>query len=196
MGMEYSKWSARDNPIHRTTLPFTRLLAGLMDYTPGGFRNATEAQFIPRNLYPMVLGTRAQQLALYVVDFVPSQMVSDAPSAYANQPAFQFIRDVPTTWDETRVLQGYPAENITIARRKGRNWYLGSITNWTARDVSLPLSFLGSGQYTATIYRDADDASTNPQNVSIEKKTVQQHDTLSLHLAPGGGGAIEFIRMN
>ena len=193
MGMEYSKWSGRDNPIHRSTVAFTRMLDGPMDYTPGGFRNATEADFVPRNLEPMVLGTRAQQLALFVVDLAPFEMIPDNPAAYEGQPAFQFLRDSPVAWDETRVLQGYPAETITVARRKGRDWYLGSITNWTARDIHLPLDFLGSGKYTAQIYRDADDASQNPQHVSIEEKPVQQNETLDLHLAPGGGCAIHFI---
>jgi alpha-glucosidase len=194
MGMEYSKWSGRDNPIHRTTLPFTRLLAGPMDYTPGGFRNATLDKFVARGRFPMVLGTRAQQLALYVVDYVPFQMVSDAPSAYANQPAFQFIKDVPAAWDDTRVLNGFPAKYVTVARRKGRDWYLGSITNWDARDVNVPLNFLGDGQYTAEIYQDASDANENAEHVSAEKKTLRQNDRLTLHLASGGGCAIRFVR--
>ncbi len=194
MGMEYSKWSGRDNPVHRTTTAFTRLLTGPMDYTPGGFRNATLDQFIARGRFPMVLGTRAQQLALYVIDFVGIQMVSDAPSAYAGQPAFQFIRDVPVTWDETRVVNGFPAKYVTIARRNGKDWYLGSITNWDARDLNVPLSFLGDGQYTAEIYQDGTDANQNPQHVSIEKKKVRQGDTLTLHLAQGGGCAIRFVR--
>lgn len=192
LGMEYSKWSERDDPVHRTTLPFTRLLNGPMDYTPGGFGNATEAEFIPRNLRPMVLGTRCQQLALYVIDFDPFQMVSDAPQAYADQPAFQFIRDVPAAWDETRVLDGYPSESVTIARRSGQDWYLGAITNWTPRDLTLRLNFLGAGRYTAEIYQDGADADRFPQHVSIDKKAVQQGDTLHIHLAPGGGCAIRF----
>lgn len=194
MGMEYSKWSGRDNPIHRTTTALTRLLSGPMDYTPGGFRNATLDQFIARGRFPMVLGTRAQQLALYVIDFVGIQMVSDAPSAYAGQASFQFIKDVPVTWDETRVVNGFPAKYVTIARRNGQDWYLGSITNWDARDVSVPLAFLGDGQYTAEIYQDGTDANQNPQHVSIEKKKVRQGDTLTLHLAEGGGCAVRFMR--
>jgi alpha-glucosidase len=192
LGMEYNKWSGRDDPVHRTTLPFTRMLNGPMDYTPGGFRNATAAQFIPRDLHPMVQGTRAQQLALYVIDFDPFQMVSDAPSAYEGQPSFQFIRDVPASWDETRALQGFPSETVTIARRKGRGWYVGSITNWTARDVTLPLTFLGSGTYTAQIYEDAPDADRNPQHVVITTRAVTSSDTLALRLAAGGGCAIRF----
>jgi len=196
LGQEYSKWSGRDDPIHRTILPFTRMLNGAMDYTPGGFGDATAAQFIPRDIRPMVQGTRAQQLALYVIDFDPFQMVSDAPQAYANQPSFQFIRDVPASWDETRALQGYPGETLTVARRKGQDWYVGSITNWTPRTVTLPLSFLGDGSWTAQIYEDAKDADQNPQHVSIEAKTVTRQDTLTLHLASGGGCALRLVPRN
>jgi alpha-glucosidase len=190
LGMEYNKVMSRDDPIHRTTLPFTRMLNGPMDYTPGGFNNVTEAQFVARDDRPMVMGTRCQHLALYVIDFDPFQMVSDAPQAYAGQPSFQFILDVPAAWDETRVLAGTPSEDVTIARRSGNDWYVGSITNWSPRDVSLPLNFLGAGKYTAEIYRDAPDADENPQHATIEKKTVQRTDTLALHLAAGGGAAI------
>lgn len=193
MGLEYNKWSARDDPRHRATLPFTRMLNGPMDYTPGGFDNATEAGFVPRDDRPMVQGTRAQQLALYVIDFDPFQMVSDAPQAYAGQPSFQFIRDVPTAWDQTLALQGFPSKTVTIARRKGRDWYVGSITNWTPRTITLALTFLGSGEYTAQIYADAADASENPKHVFLETKTVSSADTLTLHLAPGGGAAIRFV---
>ena len=192
MGMEYSKWSARDNPIHRTTLAFTRALNGTMDYTPGAFGNATEDEFVGRNFRPMNLSTRAHQLALYVVFFDPFQMVADAPQAYENQPEFQFIQDVPAAWDETRVLGGLPAEDITVARRSGKDWYVGSITNWSPRTITLPLDFLGGGQYTAEIYQDAKDADQHPQHVAIEKKEVRQHDTLHLDLQPGGGFAIRF----
>jgi alpha-glucosidase len=193
LGMEYSKWSTRDNPVHRTTTPFTRMLSGPMDATPGGFGNATQEGFIARNFRPMVLGTRAQQLALYVIYLAPFQMVADAPQAYEGQAEFQFIKDVPATWDETRGLQGHPAETITVARRKGREWFVGSITNWSPRDVAIPLKFLGAGKYTAEIYRDAADADQMPQHVTIERKLVRQADTLTLHLAPGGGCAIRLV---
>jgi alpha-glucosidase len=120
-------------------------------------------------------------------------MVADAPQAYEGQPEFQFIKDVPATWDETRGLQGSPAESITGARRKGREWFVGSITNWSPRDVAIPLKFLGAGKYTAEIYRDAANADQLPQHVAMEKKPVHQADTLTLHLAPGGGCAIRFV---
>jgi alpha-glucosidase len=164
-----------------------------MDYTPGGFNNVSEEEFVARDKSPMVTGTRAQQLALYVVFEEPLAMVSDAPSAYAGEPSFQFIKDVPTAWDATHVLNGTPGEFVTIARQHGRQWYLGSLTDWTARDLRVPLSFLGNGKYAAEIYEDAADAEQNPKNVSIRKQSVQGTDTLTLHLAGGGGCAIRFV---
>jgi alpha-glucosidase len=190
LGMEYSKWSARDNPIHRTTLAFTRALTGAMDYTPGAFGNATEDEFVGHSVRPINLSTRAHQLALYVVFFDPFQMVADAPQAYENQPEFKFMVDVPAAWDETRVLQGLPGENITVARRRGKEWYVGSITNWSPRSVTLPLDFLGDGDFTAEIYQDADH---HPQHVSIENKHVRRRDTLHFDLQPAGGFAIRFV---
>jgi alpha-glucosidase len=141
----------------------------------------------------MVMGTRAQQLALYVIFEAPLAMVSDVPSAYANQPSFQFIKDVPTAWDATRVLNGEPGEFVTIARRHGDEWYLGSATNWTARDLRIPLSFLGKGSYKAEIYEDAADATQSPKHISIRQQDVRNSDTLTLPLASGGGSAIRFV---
>jgi alpha-glucosidase len=193
LGLENNKAGRRDGPINRTTFPFTRMLSGPMDYTPGGFDNVTREDFVARDKSPMVMGTRAQQLALYVVFDQPLAMVSDAPSAYVNQPAFRFIKDVPTSWDATKVLNGDPGEFVTIARRHGEEWYLGSLTNWTSRDLSIPLDFLGRGAYKAELYEDAPDAAQNPKHVAIRQQNVRSSDTLSLHLASGGGCAIRFV---
>jgi len=140
-----------------------------------------------------VMGTRAQQLALYVIFQTPIQMVSDSPQTYAGQPAFQFIKDVPVSWDETHVLNGRPGEFATIARRHGSEWDLGSITDWTPRTLTVPLNFLGSGSYTAEIYEDAADADVSPKHVNIHKQIVRANQTLTLKLAPGGGSAIRFV---
>ena len=193
LGLENNKVGRRDGPINRTTFPFTRMLSGPMDYTPGGFDNVTQEEFVGRDKSPMVVGTRAQQLALYVVFEEPLAMVSDVPSAYANQPSFQFIKDVPTSWDETRVLNGMPGEFVTIVRRHGDEWYLGSVTNWTARDLQVSLGFLGNGRYKAEIYEDAADAGQSPKHVSIRQQIVRNTDTLTLPLATGGGCAIRFV---
>jgi alpha-glucosidase len=192
-GMEQSKAGSRDNPDHHVTLPFTRMLAGPMDYTPGGFRNVTKAEFEARNLEPVVMGTRAHQLAMYAIYQAAFQMVSDCPAAYKDQPAFEFIKAAPAAWDETRVLNGAPGEYITVARRHGGEWFLGSMTNWQARDLDLPLAFLGAGQYRAEIYADAADADRLPRNTSIVKQTVNRSTHLKPHLASGGGYAVRLV---
>ena len=196
LGMEWNKGNARDNPVHEVTLPFTRMLAGPMDYTPGGFNNVTETEFQQRNISPMVRGTRAHQLAMYVIYEAAFQMVSDSPKAYKDQPAFEFIRSAPAAWDETRGINGMPAEYITLARRKGHQWFVGSMTNWTARDLEIPLDFLGTGKYRAEIYADADDADRYPKNVSVRKETVDKNSRLKVHLAPGGGYALRLVPLN
>ena len=192
MGLEYSKWSARITPDHDVMLAFTRMLAGPMDYAPGGFDNVTPAEFVPREVKPMTMGTRAHQLALYVVFDSPLEMVSDDPEAYQGQKDFEFIREVPASWDETRAVNGKVGEFVTLARRHGRDWYVGAITNGDAREVDIPLEFLGSGVYTAEIYGDAADAGVNPKHTSIQQKRVSASTVLKINLAPGGGLAARF----
>ena len=190
MGKEYLKWSARTTPLHNTTLPFTRMLAGPLDYTPGAFGNVTRGQFVARDKEPMAPNTRAHELALYVVLESPLMMVSDYPEHYQGQHDFEFIKQVPTTWDEVRVLDGNPREFITLARRSGRDWYVGSITNWDARDAKVPLSFLGEGTYVAEIYADAPDAGAQPTHTAFRKQPVDRSTVLDVHMVSGGGNAI------
>jgi alpha-glucosidase len=193
MGAEYNKWSARETPAHNCTLPFTRMLAGPMDYTPGGFLNTTAAQFSPRGDEPMVMGTRAHQLALFVVFESELQMVADTPDHYRGERDFEFVRKVPASWDETHYITGQPMEYIALARRSGDDWYVGAITNWDARELEIPSSFLGSGKYSAEIYSDAPDAATKPTHTTIETRSVDRNTLLKLHLAPGGGAAIRIV---
>ncbi|MBI1983234.1 MAG: glycoside hydrolase family 97 protein [Acidobacteria bacterium] len=187
MGLEYSKWSERVTPEHDVILPFTRMLAGPMDYTPGGFRNATRQQFKPVFVEPMTQGTRAHELAKYVVYESPLVMVSDYPEAYKNQPGIKFIEKVPTVWDDTKVLSGEPGQYVTIARQKDGVWFVGSSTNWEARDLEIALYFLGAGEYEAEIFADGADADTVATSLDISKKRVTSADKLDVHLAPGGG---------
>lgn len=196
LGMEQSKGGARDNPDNHVTLPFTRMLAGRMDYTPGGFNNVTRTEFEARSEAPMVMGTRAHHLAMYVVYEAPFQMVSDHPGAYKDQPSFEFIRHAPATWDETKVLNGIPGEWIAIVRRRGDDWYLGAMTNWTPRQLDIPLTFLGKGRYSAEIYADADDTDRLPKNVTIRKMQVEANMHLKAQLAPGGGYAVRFAPLD
>ncbi len=193
LGMEQSKGGQRDNPDNQLMLPFTRMLAGRMDYTPGGFDNVTKEAFVPRSLHPMVMGTRCHQLAMYAVFESPFQMVSDTPKAYEDQPTFQFIKDTPATWDETTVLAGEPGQFVTVARRKGAQWFMGSMTNWNARELTIPLAFLGKGKYLAEIYEDADDADRHPKNARVLKKTVDSKTVLHIQMAPAGGYAVRFV---
>jgi alpha-glucosidase len=194
MGAEYNKWSARETPTHNVTLPFTRMLAGPMDYTPGGFDNVTKENFESRNVGPSVMGTRVHQIALFVVFESPFQMVADHPAAYEGQKELAFLKAVPSTWDETRVLNGRPARYITIARRKGRDWYVGSITDWDPRELEIPLRFLGTGRYRAEMYSDGPNAATQPKESVLHTQTVDASTTLKLKLAPGGGAAIRIVR--
>jgi alpha-glucosidase len=153
----------------------------------------TPAEFTPRHAKPMVQCTRAQQLAMYVVYESPFQMVSDHPGAYEGQPEFQFIRDVPASWDETRGLNGVPGEFITVARRSGKDWFLGSMCNSTGRELKLPLDFLGPGNYHAEIYANSPDAGEQPKHVAIITKSVTRASVLDLKLARGGGCAVRFV---
>jgi alpha-glucosidase len=190
MGKEYLKWSAEVTPVHNATLPFTRMLAGPMDYTPGAFGNTNLENFVPRRVEPMGLNTRAQELALYVIFESPFQMVSDYPEHYAGQKEFDFIKRVPCTWDEVRSLGGSPMNWIALARRSGQDWYVGSLTGWDELSVKLPLSFLGPGKYVAEIYSDAADAAQEPTHTTLTHQSVDRTTVLDVHMAPGGGNAM------
>ncbi|MGF7217342.1 hypothetical protein GGR92_003515 [Spirosoma lacussanchae] len=185
-------------PEHTTILPFTRLMGGPMDFTPGLFRfklnqfDSTRTQAVRTTL--------AKQLALYVTLYSPLQMAADLPENYEKHlDAFQFIRDVPVDWDDTRILAAEPGDYVMIARKEkgAANWYVGAITDENSRDLLLDLSFLESGQtYEAVLYRDAPTADwkTNPEAYIIEKKAVTAKTKLMLHLAKGGGCAVQLVR--
>jgi len=193
LGMEQSKGGTRDNPDNHVMLAFTRMLVGPMDFTPGGFSNVTRENFIPRSNAPMVMGTRAHHTALYVVYQMQFGMVADHPAAYEAQPEFEFIKKCPATWDELKVLNGVPGEYISIARRSGKEWWLGCITDWHARKLSIPLSFLQPGKYTAEIYADAPDADVNPKHTVISRQLVDSKAILQPSLVTGGGYCVRFV---
>ena len=191
-GMEFNAWGAPPNPPeHEANLVFTRMLAGPMDFTPGILSLQGRGQPIQ--------STMAKQLALYVVIYSPIQMAADLPENYeANLKPFQFIKDVPADWSETRVLNGEIGDFVTIARkdRRSENWYLGAVTDEEGRNLEVPLSFLTPGKrYRAQIYRDGPDAHyrTNGKDIVIEERDVTADDTLTLRLAAGGGQAIRFV---
>ncbi len=189
-GMEYNAWSDGNPPEHTTILPFTRVLAGPVDYTPGIFK----ILFDPTGKH-RVHTTLAKQLALYVVLYSPLQMAADLVENYKGQPAFRFIETVPTNWNETRVLNGQIGDFVTIVRRQEDRWFLGSITDEHPRLLRVPLTFLKTGQqYVAHIYADAKNADwvTRPTTVDIRNVRVKAGEELPLALAPGGGTAIYF----
>jgi alpha-glucosidase len=189
-GMEWSKWSAESEPKHNVTLPFTRMFLGPMDYTPGAMRNATKANFAPISGQPMAMGTRCHQLAMYVVYESPLQMLSDSPSNYMREPeAMAFLAPVPTQWDETRVLDGRIAEYVLVARRSGREWYLGAMTDWTARDLEVDLSFLPTGNFSMDAYQDGLNADRYASDYTHTTTEVTKIKKFKIHLAPGGGWA-------
>jgi alpha-glucosidase len=166
------------------------MLAGPLDYTPGAFGNTNLKNFVPRRVMPMSMGTRAQELALYVVFESPLEMVSDYPEHYKGQSEFEFIKRVPATWDEVHAIGGRPMEWISLARRSGKDWYVGSLTNWDERDVKIPLSFLGDGEYEAEIYADAPDAAEEATHTTLSKQTVDKDTVLEVHMVSGGGNSI------
>jgi alpha-glucosidase len=192
LNLEYLKWSDTCSPAHSVNVAYTRGLAGQVDYHLGGFRHASRSAFQPRDDRPSVLGTRAHHLALYVVFENPMPMLADIPSAYENQPGFDFLVDVPTTWDETRFVAGDTGEYVVVARRSGKNWYLGGITNWTPRKVTLPLDFLGTGKFEATLYQDVSEDGEKPNEVRIETRPVNATTMLEVTFASGGGFAAVF----
>ena len=194
-GQEFNAWGRPTNPPeHLTILPFTRLLAGPMDFTPGIF----DITFGKTDINERVQSTLATQLALYVLIYSPVQMAADLPENYEKRPeAFQFIRDVPTDWETSRTLQGEIGDYVVVARqqRGAADWYLGATTDENARPLVIPLDFLERGKsYEAQIYRDAADADyrTNPTALVIEKRRVTSKDRLDAALAPGGGLAVRF----
>jgi len=193
-GLENFKWANEDQPLYTVTIPFIRMMAGPMDYTPGAFRNATQTIFRPINDNPMAKGTRCNQMAEYVVFYAPLQMLSDNPTTYMKeQECTDFITKVPTTFDETVPLDSKVGEYIAIARRKGNEWFVGAMTNWTPRDLILDFSFLPAGNYTAEVFKDGVNADRNATDYKKEVVNISSGDKINIHLAPGGGWAARIV---
>ncbi len=197
MGNENARWiTGFPNPNHNVMLAFTRLIAGPMDYTPGSMTNSTETNFTGQWKYPMTQGTRTQQLAMLVVYESGIQTLCESPKIYETLREFEFIKQVPATWDSTIVLDGKIGEYIVIARKKDDKWFIGGMTNWDQRNIVIDLSFLGNDKYESVIYSDASDANTNPGNLRIFKKVLRSSDKISFWFAKGGGAAIVLKKIN
>ena len=194
-GLENSKWEPRvgDGPLHNqprydVTAPYLRMLAGPMDYTPGAMMNAMKDSFFGNNDHPMSQGTRVHQMAMYTTFEAPLQMMADSPTKYMqNQECTDFIAQIPTTFDETVALDGKLGEYTVIARRKGSVWYVAAMTDWTPRDLTISLDFIGEGQHTADIFADGVNAHKEATDYKHTQQTVTSKDRLTVHLSSGGG---------
>src|SRR5262245_483651 len=191
LNLEYNKWDEQGvTPEYELTVPFTRMLAGPLDFHQGSFRHVWPGDYKPRNIAPVVMGTRARALASYVIYENHLPMLADYPAAYRNQPGLDFLAQVPTTWDETRVLNGVVGKYLTIARRRGARWYVGSMTDGSQQELTIPLNFLGPGKYIAEIWADDPDAPDQPSKLILRKLEVTSADTIRAALAHAGGHVV------
>lgn len=187
-GLENCKWHTYDAPLYDVTMPFIRMLAGPIDYTPGAMRNATKSSFRPVNDNPMSQGTRCHQMAMYVAYEAPLQMLADNPTAYSkDQECTDFIVKVPTVYDETVALDSKVGSYLAIARRSGSDWYVGALTNWNAQQLTIDFSFLPEGTFQAEVFKDGLNAHRNGIDYKREIVQVTKNSKLSYQLAEGGG---------
>ena len=199
LGGEVNKWSKAITPSHNIDLVFTRMLMGPMDYTPGGLRNTAKGDFSPCYNFPEVQGTRAHQTAMYILYFAPLQMLCDSASEYLKSPEIlKFMAETPTTWDETRVLEGKIGKYVVIARRSGEDWYIGGMCDWDGKEVDIDLSkiLLPDTEYKAEIISDGANAGRVGTDFKYCVKSLTSADKLKLKMAPGGGFAVKLSPKN
>lgn len=190
LGNEYTKWSDLVTPEHTVILPFTRGLLGEMDFTPGGFHHIHQDEFIVAGgdaPNPFVMGTRCHQLAMTVIYESAFMVICDSPYNYRGQPGSDFLREVPSTWSETRFLEGYPGDRIVMARRSGERWFVAGMTDETAREAMVDLDFLSGERYLATLWKDAPDAGSKPAHLDNTSFAVEKGEVIRLQMARGGG---------
>jgi alpha-glucosidase len=194
MNLEYDKWDKVGiTPDHEVTVPFTRMLAGPLDFHQGSFRTVKPEAFKPRNEAPLVIGTPARTLASYVVYQNHLSMVADYPSAYRGHPALPVLAAIPTTWDDTRVVDAKVGEYAVLARRHGTAWHIGAMTDAKARTLMLPLQFLPPGQYRAEIWHDSAAAK---HGVSRREVKLSRASALKLDLHAAGGAYVRLVPAN
>ncbi|CAN5133873.1 glycoside hydrolase family 97 protein [soil metagenome] len=191
LNYENDKWGNLITPDDDINIPFTRGLAGATDYHLGGFNAMPADSFVVQTLRPHVLGTRCHMLAMYVVLENYMSMICDYPKAYEGEKGFEFLKEVPTVWDETKVPGASVGEWVCVARRKGSDWYVGAINNSTPRTINIPLGFLPAGNFRAAIYKDVADAVNHPNELIKENQEVNAADMLTFDLPPGGGVVIK-----
>lgn len=197
LGSEYNIWSDKPTPGYDVTLPFTRMLAGSLDYEPGILDNATREQFRAINQKVMSQGTRCHQMAMFIVYDSPLQVFSGNPSQGLMEPEFmQLLGSFPTTWDETNILEGSIGEFIVTARKNGKDWYIGGMTNWTPREIELATDRIEPGTYNAVLCRDGINADKYPSDYTIENFEWQKGQPLKVFMAPGGGFVLKLTRID
>jgi alpha-glucosidase len=195
-GLEYNKFNPEGtSPGHAVTLPFIRMFAGSMDYTPGAMENYNRKEWRQINDRPMSQGTRCHQLAMYVVYYAPLQMLADAPTAYERDPEYlQFLSEIPVVWDETLPLESSVGEYVAIARRKGSTWYVGAMTDWNERTLEISLHFLdGNKNYKAEYFSDGINAGRVGNDYKVTGSYVKKDDKLFIRMAEGGGFVARYI---
>jgi alpha-glucosidase len=193
-GLEHDKWSKDVDPEHDVTLPFTRMVAGPMDYTPGAMINMDRINFQPLFSRPSSQGTRVHQMALYVIYESPLQMLADSPSNYMKeQECTDFIVKVPVVWDDIKVLQAEVGNYLLLARRSGKEWFVGGLTDWSLRDLELDLSFLASGEYIMEIFQDGINANRFASDYKHLKLEVNSDLKMKVNMAPGGGWVARIV---
>ena len=197
-GMEEARWAVKetDMPKYDVTFPFIRMMAGQVDFTPGAMRNGTKENWVVCYQNPVSMGTRCHQAACYVVQDSPFTMLCDAPTNYEAEPDYtKFIAAIPDEWDETRVLQGEIGQYIVTARRKGDTWYVGGQTNWDARTIELPLSFLGEGDWATDMLIDGINANHHAEDYRFDRQVHHSGETLSIKMASGGGFVLKLGKL-
>ena len=198
MGLEWAKFgdvNTLDLVTYDVTMPFIRMKAGPVDYTPAAMRNATKQNFRIVNSEPMSQGTRCRQLAAYITFDAPLAMIVDRPSVYEKeQECLNFISGIPTVWDQSIPLENKVSEYVSIARKKNNDWYIGAMTNWDERELTLDLSFLGEGEYKAEIFVDGVNASRIASDYKKEIVSVPANRKLIVKMAPGGGFAAKISK--
>ena len=189
-GNEWNKWSAHITPAHTVTIPFTRMFLGPMDFTPGAMLNATRIGFAKNFDLPASQGTRCHQLAMYAIYESPLQMLADSPTNYLREPdCLAFLSSVPSVWDESVALDGRIGEFVAMARRSGREWYCGAMTDWNPRELQIDFSFLPAGRFVLEEYRDGVNAGRRADDFKKVTQTVTNATKLTVKLAEGGGWA-------
>lgn len=192
MGEEYAKFSNKLTPEHNITLAFTRMLAGQMDYTPGGFLNVTKARF-KQGSPTVVMNTRCAELAKFVIYESPLTVYCDHPDHILNMPGADFLKEMPTVWDDIRFLAGYPGEHIELVKRSGNQYFVGGMNNSTDRAIKLKLDFLPEGKYEMVLWADANNADIDPTHLIKSKRFVNRKSVIPVKLAIGGGFVMKIV---